>query len=355
MDDVSRAYFEMYGYTVANEMVSHDGEVKYQLMKEEVDTEAIKARIHKTGKEASNPEHTRKDVEKLHDKRRKEINKLLRREETRSDISLARSAVSAARKRAKENPGIHKGDDTEFEHKLNKKAFKNLVKQEREKRSLAKEDLDTEIDEGYVSMQGKPLKRVMTKVRDLSSDSQMIKSNPDYKRQAKRTGATDQDIKKAASKLEDRADKIISRISKHDPELAKERESQNRKTISVRATPVINKRIKEDVIKEVKTTYLPKSRERDIGKHDDWKDPHPDTRDWGEKSPKGKKLVRRAVAVIGTQRRQDKEVGLRKEEMELIISYLLENGYADNEKSAHNIMEAMSENWLATILDETLS
>lgn len=190
MDDVSRAYFEMYGYSVINEMVSHNGEVKYQIMKEEVDTEVIKDRIHKAGKEASNPERTRKDVEKLHDKRRKEINKLLR---------------------------------------------------------------------------------------------------------------------------------------------------------------------KEEVIDEVKTTYLPKSRERDIGMHDDWKDPHPDTRDWGEKSPKAKKLVRRAVAVIGTQRRQDKEVGLRKEEMELIISYLLENGYADTEKSAQNIMEAMSENWLAAILDETLS
>jgi hypothetical protein len=260
MDDVSRAYFEMYGYSIINEMVSHDGEVKYQLMKEEVDTEAIKDRIHKAGKEASNPERTRKDVEKLHDKRRKEINKLMRKEEYRSDISLARSAVSAARKRAKEHPGIHKGDDTEFEHRLNKNAFKNLVKQEREKRSSTS-----------------------------------------------------------------------------------------------KTTPVNNKSLKEEVIDEVKTTYLPKSRERDIGKHDDWKDPHPDTRDWGEKSPKAKKLVRRAVAVIGTQRRQDKEVGLRKEEMELIISYLLENGYADTEKSAENIMVAMSENWLAAILDETLS
>ena len=50
-----------------------------------------------------------------------------------------------------------------------------------------------------------------------------------------------------------------------------------------------------------------------------------------------------------------KEDKLKKEDLDTVVSYLLENGYADTEKSAQNIMEAMSENWLATILDETLS
>ena len=59
-------------------------------------------------------------------------------------------------------------------------------------------------------------------------------------------------------------------------------------------------------------TRLPKSRERDIG-HDDWKDPDPDSRDWGERPEGAKKLRRRLTATVGTQRRQDIETGVRKE------------------------------------------
>ena len=54
-------------------------------------------------------------------------------------------------------------------------------------------------------------------------------------------------------------------------------------------------------------TKLPRSRERDIGRHDDWKDPHPDTRDWGERPPAAEKLAKRARAVVGTQRRVDRK------------------------------------------------
>lgn len=249
MDEVSRAYFEMYGYTVTNEMFSHNGEVKYQIMKEEVDTEAVKERISKGGKEAANPKHSRKDVEALHNKRREEV-KELAKEEYRSDISYARASVSGSRKRAKEQPGIHKGDDTKYQHDLNKKAFKNLVNQERAKRTLNKEEF-----------------------------------------KAKNKGS-------------------------------------------------------------VRSTVLPKSRERDIGRHDDWKDPHPDTQDFGQDSPAKQKLKRRMIAVIGTRRREDKEAGLRKEDSEFILSYLLDNGYASDEHSAKNIMEAMSEQWIHFILDE---
>ena len=190
MDEVSRAYFEMYGYTVTNEMFSHNGEVKYQIMKEEVDTEAVKERISKGGKEAANPKHSRKDVEALHNKRREEVKKMVKEE----------------------------------------------VK-------------------------------------------------------AKNKGS-------------------------------------------------------------VRSTVLPKSRERDIGRHDDWKDPHPDTQDFGQDSPAKQKLKRRMIAVIGTRRREDKEAGLRKEDSEFILSYLLDNGYASDEHSAKNIMEAMSEQWIHFILDE---
>jgi len=60
-------------------------------------------------------------------------------------------------------------------------------------------------------------------------------------------------------------------------------------------------------------TKMPKSRERNIGKHDDWKDKHPDKRDFGERPSKGQKLKSRASAVVQSQRRTDKEVGVREQ------------------------------------------
>jgi hypothetical protein len=59
-----------------------------------------------------------------------------------------------------------------------------------------------------------------------------------------------------------------------------------------------------------KSTNLPRSREANIGPHDDWKD-KPST-EWNDRPKKGKKLRSRASAVVGTQRRQDKETGVRK-------------------------------------------
>lgn len=58
-----------------------------------------------------------------------------------------------------------------------------------------------------------------------------------------------------------------------------------------------------------KRTKFPLSRERNIGKHDDWED-KPST-EWDDTPPAAKKLKSRANAVVGTQRRQDKETGVR--------------------------------------------
>ena len=41
----------------------------------------------------------------------------------------------------------------------------------------------------------------------------------------------------------------------------------------------------------------------------------------------------------------------QKEELEVILSYLLDEGYADNEKAAETIAENMSEEWISTILE----
>jgi hypothetical protein len=99
-----------------------------------------------------------------------------------------------------------------------------------------------------------------------------------------------------------------------------------------------------------KPSVKPKSRERDIGKHNDWKDKP--SEEWSERPPAALKLRRRAKAVTDTQRREDQEVKLRKEELEYIIDILVSEGYADNYDSAVCILEAMSDEWLVGILDE---
>lgn len=81
-----------------------------------------------------------------------------------------------------------------------------------------------------------------------------------------------------------------------------------------------------------KPTKLPKSRERNIG-HDDWKD-DPNKRGWGERPPAGKKLKSRTSAVIGTQRRQDVETGVRKESIDLAELFYVPPAKSSKPKSA---------------------
>lgn len=103
-----------------------------------------------------------------------------------------------------------------------------------------------------------------------------------------------------------------------------------------------------------RTTFMPKSRERDIGKHDDWKDKPAEN--WGDKTSEQKKadkLRRRASAVVQTQRRQDRETSV-KEDMDLydvILAHLLDEGYAESVEQAEVIMVNMSEDWRESIVE----
>jgi hypothetical protein len=95
-------------------------------------------------------------------------------------------------------------------------------------------------------------------------------------------------------------------------------------------------------------TFMPRSRERDIGKHDDWKDkPAEEWDDETSEEKKAGKLRRRLNAVVSTQRRQDTETNVREE----VLSYLLDEGFASDEKSAEAIMDAMSEAWIESIVE----
>ena len=95
-------------------------------------------------------------------------------------------------------------------------------------------------------------------------------------------------------------------------------------------------------------TFMPRSRERDIGKHDDWKDkPAEEWNDKTSEQKKADKLRRRASAVVQTQRRQDGETNVREE----VLSYLLDEGFASDEKSAEAIIDAMSEAWIVSIVE----
>lgn len=102
----------------------------------------------------------------------------------------------------------------------------------------------------------------------------------------------------------------------------------------------------------IKATFLPKSRERDIGIQSDWNDPDPESLNWGEQTPRGKALARRARAVIGTQRRQDKEVNLRREDVEYLLDLLVNEGYTNSYESAAFILEAMSDEWFNSLIEE---
>lgn len=107
---------------------------------------------------------------------------------------------------------------------------------------------------------------------------------------------------------------------------------------------------------ELRPTVMPRSREQNIGKFDDWKHQTPET--WEGKTAEEKaasRLRSRASAVVQTQRRQDREVGIRKEELDIILNYLLDEGYVDTEQAAEKIMLVMSENWIYDILNESNS
>jgi hypothetical protein len=158
-------------------------------------------------------------------------------------------------------------------------------------------------------------------------------------------------------------------------------------------------------------TFMPKSRERDIGKHDDWKDKP--TENWDDKTSEQKKadkLRRRASAVVQTQRRQDRETNVKEEKdateigitglpipkkkrspakqhefekerrknmgtnvggekykkdvtsgysrksmREEVLSYLLDEGFASDDKSAKEILGAMSEAWVESIVEARIN
>lgn len=105
-------------------------------------------------------------------------------------------------------------------------------------------------------------------------------------------------------------------------------------------------------------TVLPRSRETNIGDQiqKGWNDPSMAELDWDrtpiERPTNREAQKRRLKHVIGTQRRQDKESGLRKEEFDYVLDYLIGEGYTTSYESAIAIVESMSDEWLEEIIDE---
>jgi FixJ family two-component response regulator len=71
----------------------------------------------------------------------------------------------------------------------------------------------------------------------------------------------------------------------------------------------------------------------------------------GAKKAADPKFTRKDVEHLHNKRRETVRK-LVKEEVDTIIAYLVDNNFAKTEKAARNIMEAMSENWIQSILDE---
>ena len=106
-----------------------------------------------------------------------------------------------------------------------------------------------------------------------------------------------------------------------------------------------------------KPTVLPRSRETNIGDQTlkGWNDPSMAELNWDRKPierPTNRKAqATRLKQVIGTQRRQDKEAGLR-DSVEYVLDYLIDEGFTDSYDSALVILETMSEQWLEGIIEK---
>jgi hypothetical protein len=81
MDDLTRSYYKMYDCDVVVEEFPAAQKVKYHVIPEGVDVEAIKRKITEKGQKAADPKRTRKDVEELHNQRRREVKQLVTKEE----------------------------------------------------------------------------------------------------------------------------------------------------------------------------------------------------------------------------------------------------------------------------------
>jgi len=105
-----------------------------------------------------------------------------------------------------------------------------------------------------------------------------------------------------------------------------------------------------------KPTILPRGRETNIGDQTvkGWNDPSMAELDWDRKPierPSNRKAqATRLKQVIGTQRRQDKEAGLR-DDVEYVLDYLIDEGFTDSYDSALVILETMSEQWLVDLIE----
>lgn len=107
-----------------------------------------------------------------------------------------------------------------------------------------------------------------------------------------------------------------------------------------------------------KPTVLPRSRETNIGDQTTkgWKDRSMAELDWDgkqtERPTNREAQATRLRQVVGTQRRQDIESGIRKEDVDYVLDYLIDEGYTDSYESALVIVEAMSDEWFEDLIDE---
>jgi hypothetical protein len=103
-----------------------------------------------------------------------------------------------------------------------------------------------------------------------------------------------------------------------------------------------------------KPTVLSRSRETNIGDQTTkgWNDRSMAELDWHEKQTERPTNSARLRKIIGTQRRQDKESGLRKEDVRYVLDYLIDEGFTDSYEGAIEIVEYMSDEWFEGIIDE---
>ena len=205
-------------------------------------------------------------------------------DEERSDISYARSAVSNARKRYKQYPEGHKGDSTKHEYDLSKKAFKNLVSQERDKRKTRKESYYEIVDEEFKDLTPEKEKRVTNRVGELARDLQV-----------------------SAARMK---------------ELRKKPFAKYRPNVSREAQGIVKSaRKKQKLVQNASDALIRTS-------------------------------ISRSAALEKRRQELKDKMNEQVDIYDIILSHLLDEGYAETIENAEAIMVSMSEEWREEILSE---
>lgn len=274
-------------------------------------------------------------------------------EASRSDVSYAREAVSNARKRYKEHPEGHKGDDTAYQYKLAKGAFKSVVNRARQAKNKVEESvdlydvvLDHLLDEGYcddvesaeiimANMSEEWLDEIVEGFVPLSKDkAERVKSHLTTKLVPQMTHHS-KELQKNVDEYKKRKRNplVWHTIGGAGPQKRVKHHLERFKTLkkhSENARDALSQTSAHNVASAMHKRNIVASKLKDLGFDPD-----------ATRNPRS--------SIRKFKRSVNEEV------YNLVLDYLLDEGYCDDVDSAEVIMANMSEEWLDEIVEGFVS